>query len=140
MNGISRREFIAGLLGAAASAGLSHRGAFAAPKGAGMRFGLVTYLWGKDMSLPALLEACEGSGLLGVELLPVEKEAWRGLFRVEELARIYMMTGEFEKAIDRIEYLLSIPGELSVHLLRLDPTWDPRRNNQRFQKLLQEGK
>lgn len=33
-----------------------------------MRFGLVTYLWGKDMDLPTLLETCEKSGLLGVEL------------------------------------------------------------------------
>jgi len=32
-----------------------------------MSFGLVTYLWGKDMALPELLKACESSGLLGVE-------------------------------------------------------------------------
>ena len=32
------------------------------------RFGLVTYLWGKDMELPALLEACEYAGMAGVEL------------------------------------------------------------------------
>lgn len=36
--------------------------------GGGMRFGLVTYQWGKDMMLPALLDACQRSGLLGVEL------------------------------------------------------------------------
>ncbi len=33
-----------------------------------MRFGLVTYQWGKDMDLPTLIDACEKSGLLGVEL------------------------------------------------------------------------
>lgn len=33
-----------------------------------MRFGLVTYLWGKDMDFDTLLKACETSGLLGVEL------------------------------------------------------------------------
>jgi len=33
-----------------------------------IKFGLVTYLWGKDMDLPTLIEACERSGLLGVEL------------------------------------------------------------------------
>lgn len=32
-----------------------------------MSFGLVTYLWGKDMALPELLKACESSGLMGVE-------------------------------------------------------------------------
>ncbi|MBA63694.1 MAG: xylose isomerase [Planctomycetaceae bacterium] len=34
----------------------------------GIKFGLVTYLWGKDMDLPTLLGVCEKSGVLGVEL------------------------------------------------------------------------
>ena len=34
----------------------------------GMKFGLVTYLWGKDMDLATLLRNCEASGVLGVEL------------------------------------------------------------------------
>ena len=34
----------------------------------GMKFGLVTYLWGKDMDLPTLLDVCEKSGVLGVEV------------------------------------------------------------------------
>lgn len=33
-----------------------------------MQFGLVTYLWGKDMDLPTLLDVCEKSGINGVEL------------------------------------------------------------------------
>lgn len=33
-----------------------------------MKFGLVTYLWGKDMDLPTLIDVCEKSGLGGVEL------------------------------------------------------------------------
>ena len=33
-----------------------------------MKFGLVTYLWGKDMNLPTLIDVCEKSGLGGVEL------------------------------------------------------------------------
>ena len=33
-----------------------------------MRFGLVTYLWGKDMDLPTLIDVCERSGVHGVEL------------------------------------------------------------------------
>jgi len=36
--------------------------------GRGMKFGLVTFLWGKDMDLPSLIEACEQSGILSVEL------------------------------------------------------------------------
>jgi serine/threonine-protein kinase len=76
-------------------------------------------------------------GRLGVELLPVAKDAGRGAFRVEDLARIYVMVGEHDGAIDQIEYLLSVPGEMSIPLLRLDPAWDPLREHPRFKKLLE---
>ena len=33
-----------------------------------MCLGLVTYQWGKDMTLPVLIETCEKSGVLGVEV------------------------------------------------------------------------
>jgi sugar phosphate isomerase/epimerase len=33
-----------------------------------MRFGLVTYLWGKDWDLPTLIRNCETADVLGVEL------------------------------------------------------------------------
>jgi len=34
----------------------------------GMKFGLVTYLWGQDWDLPTLISNCEKTGYLGVEL------------------------------------------------------------------------
>jgi serine/threonine-protein kinase len=77
------------------------------------------------------------AGKMGVELLPVSKEAWSGAWRVEDLARIYVMVGEYDAAIDQLEFLLSRPGELSVGLLRLDPTWEPLREHPRFQRLLE---
>lgn len=39
-----------------------------ARKGAKMKFGLVTYLWGQDWDLPALIANCEKAGIPGVEL------------------------------------------------------------------------
>jgi TolB-like protein/Tfp pilus assembly protein PilF len=79
-------------------------------------------------------------GKLAAELLPVSKDAWRGLYRVEALAKIYVMVGEFDEAIDQLEYLLSIPSELSIPLLRLDPAWDPLRDHPRFKKLVEASK
>ena len=76
------------------------------------------------------------AGMRGVELLPVEKEAWRGSFRLIDLAKIYMMTGDQEKAVDLLERLLSIPSELSAVYLKNDPSWIPLRTNKRFQKLV----
>jgi len=75
-------------------------------------------------------------GKAGVNLLPVSKEAYRGFYRVEELARIYAMVGDYEAAISQLEYLMSIPGDLGVGALRLDPAWKPLRNHPRFQELL----
>ncbi len=51
------------------------------------------------------------------------------------------MVGEYEAAIDQIEYLCSAPYGglvLSVPLLRIDPTWDPLRSHPRFQKILEK--
>jgi serine/threonine protein kinase/tetratricopeptide (TPR) repeat protein len=78
-------------------------------------------------------------GKLAVELLPVSKEAMRGLFRVEDLARIYVMVGEYNAAIDQLEFLLDRPGWMSIPLLRLDPAWDPLRDHPRFKKLVEAG-
>jgi serine/threonine-protein kinase len=79
-------------------------------------------------------------GKLAVELYPVSKDAYSGPDFVFYLARIYMMVGEYEEALDKIEYLLSIPSStLSVPLLRLDPRWDPLREHPRFKRLLEEN-
>lgn len=72
----------------------------------------------------------------GVRLMPPEKEAWRGNWRVFQLARIETMVGESESAIKRLEYLLSIPFDLTVAELRIDPAWDPLREDPRFEKLV----
>ncbi len=71
MTGMNRREFLRNTM-AWGAAGVSC-GALGALAGqasgtSAMKFGLVTYLWGKDMDLPTLLDVCEKSGVLGVEL------------------------------------------------------------------------
>jgi len=73
-----------------------------------------------------------------VELLPVSKDALDGVGPVWSLAMVYTMVGEHDAAIDQLEYLLSIPSDRSTWHLRLDPRWDPLRDNPRFQALLEK--
>lgn len=66
---IDRREFLQSAVGAAAGLGLGASATLAAEgPNRGMRLGLVTYLWGQDMDLPTLIDACTRSGVLGLEL------------------------------------------------------------------------
>ncbi len=71
MTSLTRRDFVQGMtLAGFAGFGLGAlpQTAHAVAGGEGMQFGLVTYLWGKDMDLPTLLDVCEKSEVLGVEL------------------------------------------------------------------------
>jgi serine/threonine-protein kinase len=52
-------------------------------------------------------------------------------------AEVYLMVGQYDAALGQLEYLLSIPSYLSVSLLRIDPMWDPLRDDPRFQALLE---
>jgi tetratricopeptide (TPR) repeat protein len=79
-------------------------------------------------------------GIRAVEILPVSKEAIHGPLLVKNLAYIYSIVGKYDLAIDKLEYLLDIPGELSNQLLELDPAWDPLHNHPRFKKLLTPNK
>jgi len=63
-------------------------------------------------------------------------DAWLDPDSQRELARIYMLVGEPEKALDHLEPLLKVPSLLSPGRLRVDPAFDPLRKNPRFQKLV----
>ncbi len=86
-------------------------------------------------------------GNRAVELRPVSKDAVAGPIYVYNMAKIYTVIGEYEKAIDLLEYLFTVFGGgdfmwlfVSVPSLQLDPQWDPLRNHPRFMKLLEEQK
>ena len=87
-----------------------------------------------------LKEQAVNEGKHGVELMPLSKEAWRGTYRLWDIASIYVMIGENDSAIDTYEQLLSIPSEVSAAYLRVDPSCAPLRNLPRFQKLLADKK
>ena len=84
-----------------------------------------------------LKEKAIAAGERGVELMPINKDAYRGVFRAEDLALIYVMVGKYDDAIRQIKYLLSIPGFLSTKILELDPRWAPLRNQPEFKKMME---
>jgi TolB-like protein/Flp pilus assembly protein TadD len=73
-----------------------------------------------------------------VGLLPVERDALTGPAVLTGLAEIQARTGKSGEAVKTLRRLLSIPAGLSVSIprLKIDPVWDPIRNDPGFQKLL----
>jgi predicted Zn-dependent protease len=76
----------------------------------------------------------------GVELEPVSRNAVFGPRRLDPQARVSARCGRVDEAIDQVRHLLQIPaGEvISTAWLRLDPDWDPIREDPRFQALLKQ--
>ena len=73
-----------------------------------------------------------------LELLPPEKDAVLGSGNLAGLAEIQAQTGAATEAVKNLRRLLSIPaGEtISIARLKIDPVWDPIRNDPGFQQLL----
>jgi hypothetical protein len=79
-------------------------------------------------------------------LIPIEKDRKDGPQPIEILARVAAQMGEPDRAIGALQTVLSIPYEgalaenvpLTPALLRLDPMFDPLRNDPRFQEMISE--
>ncbi len=90
-----------------------------------------------------LVYACLGrheeavrEGRRAVEQYPIAQDAFTGADYLQHLAAIYAEAGEHDAAVRQIEYLLSIPSNLSAAMLRLDPRWDPLRKHPGFERLV----
>ena len=69
----------------------------------------------------------------------MNEDAYYEPYLEQQLARIYLLSGQADKAIDLLERLVRVPHTLSAGWLRIDPTWDPLRSHPEFVRLV-EGK
>ena len=97
---------------------------------------LVELSW-VDLALGRPAEAAQ-MAQRAADLLTVEKDPFLGTSVLVTLAEVQARCGHSEEAIKILQRLLSIPAGFDVSIVRLkiDPVWDPIRNEPGFQQLL----
>jgi eukaryotic-like serine/threonine-protein kinase len=70
-----------------------------------------------------------------VSMVSIAADGYSGPYYQHLLVRIYLLTGEPDKAMDALEPLLKVPYYLSPAWLRIDPAFAPLRGNPRFERM-----
>ncbi|WP_293394122.1 tetratricopeptide repeat protein, partial [Nevskia sp.] len=103
---------------------------------AAWRFALAIALAGQGETAAAVEQAQQAIATLADANDALEGPGWQYY-----LAVTYAMTGNAAKALPILDRLLHRPSSLlTVELLKLDPIWDPLRQDAQFRSLLVEGK
>jgi tetratricopeptide (TPR) repeat protein len=80
-------------------------------------------------------EAAIAEAQRAMDLRPESKDAFEGPPITEQVAQVYAILGDNARAIELLDGLLSRPSEVTLHALKLNPAWDPLRNDAGFQAL-----
>ena len=89
---------------------------------------VLAYLGEKDAALAEARRA--------TDLLPESKDAFGGPEITAGVAEVYCIVGENSRAIELLDGLLGRPSAVTVQGLKVNPVWDPLRNDPQFQALL----
>jgi serine/threonine-protein kinase len=88
---------------------------------------LLAWLGEKDAAIAEAQQA--------MDLRPESKDAFEGPKVTEQVAQVYTILGDNVRAIELLDALLSRPSEVTSQTLKVDPAWDPIRNDPGFQAL-----
>ncbi|MEY2501304.1 MAG: hypothetical protein QOI07_1638 [Verrucomicrobiota bacterium] len=83
-------------------------------------------------------EAAIAEAKRGTELLPESVDAFDGPVCTQTLAEIYMIVGEYDKALPILDGLLTRYTQVTVAQLKMNPICDPIRQDPRFVAMLQK--
>src|SRR5439155_13239392 len=89
---------------------------------------VLAYLGEKDAALAEARRAAE--------LVPESKDAFGGQEIAGGVAEVHAILGDHDRAIEILDGLLNRPSAVTVQGLKVNPSWDPLRNDPRFQALL----
>jgi hypothetical protein len=92
----------------------------------------------RDVVIPAeqTIVTKRNGAKYAVEMLPICKDAWERPCLVYNLAAVYAFTNEPSLAFEQLAILAETPGGIAYGELRLDPAWDPLREDPRFDRLI----
>ena len=83
-------------------------------------------------------EAAIAEAKRATELLPESIDAFDGPVATQALAEIYVVVGEYDKALALVDGLLSRPSQVTVAQLKINPICDPIRQDPRFIALIKK--
>ena len=99
--------------------------------------------YGPPLCVLGLIDAALGrkeealrEGRRAVELLPVEKDAINGPLMIKYLAMIAAWAGDKDLACEQLAIAVRPPSTVSYGQLKLEPDWDPLRDDPRFEKII----
>jgi serine/threonine protein kinase/Flp pilus assembly protein TadD len=99
---------------------------------------LTTSLALADVALGRKEEGIQ-EGLRAMSMRPISQDATEGPVIAQRLALIYAWSNEPALAFEQLNILIKMPGGLLTYGdLKTNPSWDPLRKDQRFDKLLAE--
>ena len=108
--------------------------------GKGLKQGLqdaqLLELYGRALVLAGDSKAGIEAGERSLALRDTTNDVINGPYYTYQVARINIQAGQYERALDLIEPLLTRPGDITPGWLRIDPVFTPLRGNPRFDRMI----